>query len=71
MEYNREYYSFSFMNTYFNFNFNVIYHGKYKMKCYLNVLNFILFKNYIYNRQSHFSFYYFLQHLRLRYYHNF
>lgn len=46
MEYNRKYYSFSFMYTYFNFNFNVIYYGEYKMKCYLNVLNFILLKNY-------------------------
>lgn len=34
------------MDTYFNFNFNVIYYGEYKMKCYLNVLNFILLKNY-------------------------
>lgn len=46
MEYNRKYYFFSFIYTYFNFNFNVIYYGEYKMKCYLNVLNFILLKNY-------------------------
>lgn len=50
------------MDTYFNFNFNVIYYGEYKMKCYLNVLNFILLKNYN-TVKVIFSFYYFLQHL--------
>lgn len=50
------------MYTYFNFNFNVIYYGEYKMKCYLYVLNFILLKNYNIVKVS-FSFYYFLQHL--------